>query len=102
MRVKAIGDKPGKPTPEGLHRDGVDYVFIMFVGSQNIGGGVTTLTDLKTKTLATFHMREPLEALFLDDRVLKHSVSPVWAVGDTSKGSHRDALIVTWKRVETG
>ncbi len=101
MRIKAMGDKPGKPTPEGLHRDGVDCVFIMFMERRNIGGGITTITDCNNQPLAIFHLTEPLDALFLDDRVLKHSVSPVWAVGDTSKSAHRDALIVTWKRIET-
>ena len=100
IRIKALGDMPGKPTPEGLHRDGVDYVFIMLVGRQHAGGGITTITDLNNRTRATFHLTEPLEALFLDDTALKHIVSPIWAVGDASRQAHRDALIVTWKRTQ--
>ena len=99
IRTEALGDKPGKPTPEGLHRDGVNGVFIMLVGHRNVGGDITTIADCSNRTRATLHLREPLEALFLDDTSLKHSVSPIWAVGDTSRGAYRDALIVTWKRL---
>lgn len=44
MRVVTNDKETGKPTPEGIHRDGVDFVFIYMINCKNItGGGVTVL-----------------------------------------------------------
>ena len=100
MRITARGDTLGKPTPEGLHRDGVDFVLIMLIAKRGAYGGVTTISDLGEHTLARFTLTDPLETLFLDDSVLKHGVSPIWAVTEDPQPSYRDVLVVTWKRLE--
>jgi hypothetical protein len=31
FRIEALPGEPGQPTPEGVHRDGVDYVLVLLV-----------------------------------------------------------------------
>lgn len=99
MRITARGETHGKPTPEGLHRDGVDFVLIMLIAKRRVYGGVTTVADQAGNVLARFTLTDPFETLFLDDTLLKHGVSPVRAVIDDPQPSYRDVLVVTWKRL---
>lgn len=99
MRITPRGDSPGKPTPEGLHRDGVDFVLIMLIARGGVHGGITTIADLGEQTLARITLTDPLETLFLDDSLLKHGVSPIWSVSNDIQLSYRDVLVVTWKRL---
>ena len=50
FRIICDGKRAGKPTPEGIHRDGRDFVLIMFIDKKNVKGGKTTLYDLNKKT----------------------------------------------------
>ncbi len=43
FRIEARTGEAGRPTPEGLHRDGVDYVLVLLVDRRNIASGVTTI-----------------------------------------------------------
>ena len=43
----------GLPTPEGLHRDGVDYVLVLLVGRPNIASGVTSIHALDGRRSVT-------------------------------------------------
>ena len=49
----------GKPTPEGMHRDGVDYVLVLLVNRRNIQSGTTTVHDLDKRTLGSFTLTDP-------------------------------------------
>ena len=42
FRIEALG-RAGEPTPEGVHRDGVDYVLVLMVDRHNIASGTTTI-----------------------------------------------------------
>jgi len=35
FRIEARPDEPGQPTPEGVHRDGVDYVLVLMIKRTN-------------------------------------------------------------------
>ena len=45
FRIEARSGQEGRPTPEGMHRDGVDYVLVLLVNRTNIpvADVVTTL-----------------------------------------------------------
>ena len=42
FRIEAKPDEPGDPTPEGVHRDGVDYVLAVLVDRSNIARGTVS------------------------------------------------------------
>lgn len=85
-------DGIGRPTPEGAHRDGVDYVFIVFVGREGVKGGETRVFDAAGPSGVRFTMSEPFTTLALDDARVIHETTPVQPV---AAGGHRDTLVVT-------
>src|SRR3954470_4915970 len=47
FRIEALPGAVGRPTPEGVHRDGVDFVLVLLVNRVNIASGTTTVHDLE-------------------------------------------------------
>ncbi len=95
FRIEARADTPGKPTPEGLHRDGVDYVLVLMIGRANIERGETSIHDLDGRLLGSFTLATPFDAALVDDHRVYHGVTPVAPV-DAAIASHRDVLVVTF------
>jgi hypothetical protein len=98
FRIEARTGESGQPTPEGMHRDGVDYVLVLLVSRQNIASGVTSVHDLSGRMLGQFTLAETFDAALVDDARVMHGVTPVEPV-DPSLPAHRDVLVVTFRRV---
>jgi hypothetical protein len=96
FRIEARADAPGHPTPEGVHRDGVDFVLVLLVNRENIVSGTTTVFDLRGKALGSFTLTDPCDAAVVDDNRVAHGVTPV-APLDPTQAAHRDVLVVTFK-----
>lgn len=94
FRIEAAADQPGEPTPEGVHRDGVDYVLVLMVDRHNIASGTTTIHAPDGMTLGSFTLSAPLDAALVDDHRVFHGVTPVRPL-DAGKEAHRDVLVVT-------
>jgi hypothetical protein len=99
FRIEARGREAGRPTPEGLHRDGVDYVLVLLVSRRNIASGTTSIHALDARTLGQFTLTDPLDAALVDDSRVAHGVTPVEAI-DSSQPAYRDVLVVTFKTEE--
>jgi hypothetical protein len=97
FRIEARGGEAGRPTPEGLHRDGVDYVLVLLVSRRNIASGTTSIHSLDGRTLGEFTLSDPFDAALVDDSRVAHGVTPVEAL-DASQPAHRDVLVVTFKK----
>lgn len=97
FRIEAKPGVAGKPTPEGMHRDGVDFVMVMMVKRTNIKSGETITTDANRKPLGQFTLTDPFDAVLLDDHHVFHGVTPVEAV-DPAKPAYRDVLVLTFRR----
>jgi hypothetical protein len=95
FRIEARAEERGQPTPEGLHRDGVDYVLVLLVDRVNIVSGTTTVHSVSGRPLGSFTLATPFDATVLDDARVAHGVTPI-APLDASQPGHRDALVVTW------
>ena len=96
FRIEANTSEIGKPTPEGVHRDGVDFVLVMMVKRQNISSGTTTMHDLEQKTLDSFTLTAPLDCAVVNDRRCMHGVTPIEPV-DATQPAYRDVLVVTFR-----
>ena len=96
FRIEARAGEAGRPTPEGLHRDGVDYVLVLLVNRRNINSGTTSIHALDGRALGQFTLTEPLDAALVDDARVAHGVTPVEAV-DATQPAYRDVLVVTFK-----
>ena len=99
FRIEARAGAPGEPTPEGIHRDGVDYVLVLLVNRDNIVSGETTVYDLGGSPLGSFTLTDPFDATLIDDARVAHGVTPV-APLDASRRGCRDVLVVTLRRGE--
>jgi len=87
-------DGIGRPTPEGAHRDGVDFVAVLLVGRHHIKGGETRVFEAAGPDGKRFTMLEPWTLLLLDDAAVIHESTPIQAAGDDG---HRDTLVLTWR-----
>jgi hypothetical protein len=96
FRIEARADVVGRPTPEGLHRDGVDYVLVLLVNRSNIASGTTSIHAPDGRELGRFTLTEPLDAALVDDARVSHGVTAVEAI-DPSSPAYRDVLVVTFK-----
>jgi hypothetical protein len=97
FRIEARPGLEGRPTPEGMHRDGVDWVLVLLVSRVNISEGETSIGDLAMRPLGSFTLTDPLDAAVTDDNRVHHGVTPVTPLDPTQPG-HRDVLVVTFRR----
>lgn len=96
FRIEAGPNRAGAPTPEGTHRDGVDYVLVLMVCRRNIVSGRTSIHATDGEQLGSFTLTAPLDAALIDDRRVLHGVTPVLAE-DSLKPAYRDVLVITLK-----
>jgi hypothetical protein len=97
FRIETRPGQEGRPTPEGMHRDGVDWVLVLMVRRENIASGETTIFDLVRCPLGSFTLTEPLDAALVDDSRVYHGVTAVTPL-DPSLPAYRDVLVVTFRR----
>lgn len=97
FRIEADKDRSGMPTPEGAHRDGVEWVCVLLVNRCNVSSGVTQIFTPAGRSLGAFTLTEPLDAIFLDDRRVLHGVTPITPV-DPALNAFRDVLVLTYRR----
>lgn len=84
----------GRPTPEGAHRDGVDFVAILLVERENIKGGESRVFEADGPGGRRFTLLEPWTLVILDDQRVIHETTPIQPA--TANG-HRDTLVLTYR-----
>jgi hypothetical protein len=84
----------GRPTPEGAHRDGVDFVAVILIDRVDIKGGETRVFEANGPRGVRFTMTEPWTTLLLDDERVIHESTPIQPLAD---GGHRDTLVLTFR-----
>jgi hypothetical protein len=87
-------DGIGRPTPEGAHRDGVDFVAVILVGREGIKGGETRVFAADGPEGQRFTMLEPWTTLVLDDARVIHESTPIQPL---EAYGHRDTLVLTYR-----
>jgi hypothetical protein len=93
MRVVTNNHETGKPTPEGMHRDEVDFVFIYMIKRNNITGGESIIHDNDGKLLYTYLLSEPLDAIVVWDPKVLHGAIPILPE-NSQQGGFRDVLLI--------
>lgn len=96
FRIEAKAGQIGQPTPEGLHRDGVDWVMVLLVARMNVQSGVTSIHNDDRDRMGSFTLTEPLDAAWVDDKRMYHGVTPIEPI-DPSEAAYRDVLVLTFK-----
>ncbi|MBV8125003.1 MAG: 2OG-Fe dioxygenase family protein [Burkholderiaceae bacterium] len=88
-------DGIGRPTPEGAHRDGVDFVAVFLVSREGIKGGESRVFEADGPRGQRFTMTEPWTLLMLDDERVIHETTPIQP---QAEHGHRDTLVITLRR----
>lgn len=85
----------GRPSPQGAHRAGVDYVALILVGRSGVRGGETRVFETDSALGLRFTMSEPWSALLVDDARVVQETSPLLLDGASG---WRDSLVLTYRR----
>ena len=84
----------GRPTPEGAHRDGVDFVAVFLVARSGIKGGETRVFAADGPDGQRFTLGAPWSVLLLDDARVIHESTPIQPLAEHG---HRDTLVLTYR-----
>ncbi|MEU6169609.1 2OG-Fe dioxygenase family protein [Streptomyces tanashiensis] len=93
FRTRATAREAGEPTPEGIHRDEIDFGAIHLMDRVNTRGGDSRVHSETGDVIAEFRLEDPLDTMFWSDRDVLHSVSPTAPV-DPGRPATRDILIL--------
>jgi hypothetical protein len=85
----------GRPTPEGAHRDGVDFVAVVMLGRHGIKGGETRVFEADGPQGVRFTLDQPWSTLLLDDERVIHESTPIQPLGERG---WRDTLVLTFRQ----
>ena len=99
FRIEANSEEAGQPTPEGIHRDGADFILIMVLDRQNINGGVSHIYDDAKHLIFGGLLDGSGDAVIINDKLVWHGVSEVYPIDKRKKG-HRDVLVLTFHNKE--
>jgi hypothetical protein len=87
-------DGIGRPTPEGAHRDGVDFVAVFLLNRVGIKGGETRIFDTGGSAGLRFTLTEPWSLLLMNDERMIHESTPIQPLGPHG---YRDTLVLTFR-----
>ncbi len=84
----------GRPTPEGAHRDGVDFVAVILAAREGVKGGESRVFDAEGPNGRRFTLTRAWTTLLLDDERVIHETTPIQPA---APGGHRDTLVLTYR-----
>lgn len=97
FRIIANDNMDGKPTPEGIHKDGVSYIFMLPICKKNIAGGISTIYNNNLTPLSSIDISVG-DLAYIDDSKVYHGVSEIKPINKDEE-SIRDMLVITFKKV---
>jgi hypothetical protein len=83
---------PGKPAPEGMHRDGLLSGAVLCVDRENVRGGLTSLYDSSRTRLTTLRLNRELDTLIFDDQRVLHYTTDISPINPDARG-WRDVIL---------
>ena len=93
IRIICSPKNYGNPAPEGIHRDGTNFIGIFSVDRENVLGGETHLyTDRKEKPVFS-KILNPGELLLVNDHEFLHFTTPIQPTSD--REGTRDVFVLT-------
>ena len=97
FRIDAKLAAEGKPTPEGIHRDGVNFVLMMMVKRTNVVNGCTQIYDLDRQKIDSLTLTNMFDTAIVNDQHVLHGVTPIIQL-DIDQPASRDVLVVTFRK----
>lgn len=97
FRILASATREGRPTPEGVHKDGADYILIMLLNRHNVRGGVSHIYDNQRQPLEQCTLQDSGDLLLINDKAVYHGVTPI-VPENPQLPAWRDVLVLTFHR----
>lgn len=97
FRIIARPDQPGKPTPEGIHKDGAEYILIMMMDRHNVDGGESRIYDNTMRPLAEGTLAQAGDLVLVNDHAVYHGVTAI-SPADPTQPAWRDVLVLTFHK----
>lgn len=97
FRILARSGQAGKPTPEGVHKDGAEYILIMMMDRQNISGGVSRIYDNQMNPLGEGILAQSGDIVLVNDHAVYHGVTEITPT-DPTRPAWRDVLVLTFHK----
>lgn len=97
FRIVASALEEGRPTPEGVHKDGADYILIMLLDRHNVQGGVSHIYNNQMQALGQCTLSGSADLLLVNDHKVYHGVTPILPE-DKSQAAWRDVLVLTFHK----
>jgi len=89
----------GRPTPEGAHRDGVNFVAVLLVERHCVIGGESRVFDANGPQGQRFTLDQPWTLLLLDDTKVLHETTPIQPQDrNHPENTWRDTLVLTYRQ----
>lgn len=96
FRIHCSSSLTGQPTPEGMHRDGHDFISMHLMNRVGVQGGISTLSDDEGRILKTVTLRDRMDGFVVNDRALRHAVSQITPAA--AEAGYRDMLVIDYNR----
>ena len=77
IRVRANASEQGQPTPEGIHRDGAEYVAVHLAELVNAYGGGVSIYNDSQQLLSSFRLERVFDSYLFHDASLWHEAAPI-------------------------
>jgi len=77
IRVTASTDTDGHPTPEGIHKDGAEFVTVHLAELVNADGGDVTIYDNDKNPLTSYRLNQIMDFYVFNDEMLWHKADPI-------------------------
>ncbi|MCX4026266.1 2OG-Fe dioxygenase family protein [Endozoicomonas sp. SM1973] len=100
IRINVSSALPGKPVPEGIHRDERLYVGIVVVNKQGVSGEETQLFKSKDEAPIWQQTLAVNQMLMFNDQLLYHNTTDFLTVAP--QGGYRDIFILALSELEQG
>lgn len=91
VRVHAQADVKGVVVPEGVHKDGAEFVIMGCVAREGVKGGISHIYEHEDMPPVYGVTLMPGDAIVVDDREVFHMVSPLIA---ESTSGYRDMILM--------
>jgi len=97
IRIIARAKNEGKPSPEGVHKDGHEFISIHLIKRDNARGGVTEIFDKDNNLVIQKLLKSQLDSVYINDKKMLHYVSAFSPI-NKKRSSIRDVLIMDFSK----
>lgn len=101
IRIESRAGSAGKPVPEGVHRDGHEYVAQIMMNKSNMWGGISQIYSAQHVMLEQLCLESPLDTILIDDQRMLHNVTQTFVKSSRHLGT-RDMILIDFNRCLDG